>query len=264
MKIIDVHTHAFPDNIAETAIPLLEKEGNISTFHNGTLDGLLSSMDNAGIRTSVLASIATKPEQYKSILKWSREISSERILPFPSIHPEDPRGVDHIHEIADSGFKGIKLHPYYQNFSIDESGMMKIYRTIADRGLTLLFHTGFDMAFPRKRIADPEKVIRILDTVPDLIIIASHFGGWKDWDEVSRHLLGKPVYLDISFSIDFLGRQKSEEFISRHSSDFLLFGSDSPWADQKRCVDQFLELPLEKKLQEKILFRNAERLFDLD
>lgn len=66
-KIIDFHTHAFPDKLAERAIKSLEGEGEIKAHLNGTVSALLSSMDRYGIEKSVVCSIATKPAQFDSI-----------------------------------------------------------------------------------------------------------------------------------------------------------------------------------------------------
>jgi len=76
--IIDIHTHAFPDHIAAAAIPALEKEGDIKAYLNGTVSALLASMDRSGFDQSVLCSIATRPEQFASILDWSKAIRSLR------------------------------------------------------------------------------------------------------------------------------------------------------------------------------------------
>jgi len=86
--IIDFHAHAFPDALAERAIAHLEKEGNAKAFLDGKVSSLLASMDSAGIERAVVCSIATKPEQFAPILKWSREIASQRIIPLPSVHPK--------------------------------------------------------------------------------------------------------------------------------------------------------------------------------
>lgn len=89
MQIIDFHTHAFPDEIAERAIKKLEEKSQVKACLNGTLDNLLRSMDKSQIAKSVLCNIATKPEQFNSIIKWSDKIRSERIIPLPSVHPDD-------------------------------------------------------------------------------------------------------------------------------------------------------------------------------
>jgi hypothetical protein len=97
--IIDFHTHAFPDQIAETAVPALAAKGKVTPCLDGTIDSLLASMDKAEVEKSVLCSIATRPGQFDSILAWSKEIRSEQIVPFPSFHPENPKGLENIRVI---------------------------------------------------------------------------------------------------------------------------------------------------------------------
>ncbi len=59
--IIDFHTHIFPDKLAAAAIPKLEKAGGITAHTNGTRQGLLDSMAQAGVDKSVVCTIATRP-----------------------------------------------------------------------------------------------------------------------------------------------------------------------------------------------------------
>ena len=49
MRIIDFHAHAFPDALAERAMPALEAEGDIRAALDGKVSSLLRSMDAAGI-----------------------------------------------------------------------------------------------------------------------------------------------------------------------------------------------------------------------
>ncbi|MEJ2663397.1 MAG: TatD family hydrolase [Spirochaetia bacterium] len=264
MRIIDFHTHAFPDNVAENAIPYLEQEAEVKAFHDGKLSSLLSCMDMAEIEKAVVCSIATKPTQFKSILEWSGTIASDRIIPFPSVHPDDENMVGKVELIARSGFKGIKIHPYYQKFSIDERRMLPFYEAVAANGLILLCHTGFDLAFPYDRIADPQKTAEVLRRFPGLKFVTSHFGAWQDWEEVEKYLLGRPVYMDISYSLDYLSAAKAEHFFRNHPLDYILFGSDSPWDDQRRALSNLKAVHLEHEAEVKILFSNAARLLGID
>jgi predicted TIM-barrel fold metal-dependent hydrolase len=262
--IIDVHTHAFPDRIAERAMATLEAEvEEVKAVLDGRLSSLLGSMDGAGIEISVLASIATKPSQFPSILEWSKEIRSARIVPFPSVHPEDPEAVVRVGQVADAGFRGMKLHPYYQQFTVDEPGLFGIYEEMASRGLVLLLHSGFDVAFPRDRIADAVRIRRVIDAVPELTVIAAHFGGWEDWDQVEAHLAGRDIYFDVSYSLGMISDEQARRILAKHPRDRVLFGTDSPWAGQAETVSWLHGLGLPEDREEAILSGNARRLLGL-
>lgn len=259
-SIIDFHTHAFPDAVAARAIPSLEQAGGIKAATDGTIRGLLASMDKAGIATSVICSIATKIEQFQSILDWSVSVQSERIIPLPSVHPYDPELVKHIKSIKDSGCKGIKLHPYYQDFFLAEKRLDPLYKAVVDSNLLLVVHSGFDIAYPRTRRTDPDQFIRVIEKFPQLRIVSTHMGGWDDWREVERLLIGKPVYLEISFALNYLSPARARRMLMAHPADYLLFGSDSPWVDQSAYLEKLGELQLDHSLYEKIVRKNGERL----
>ena len=262
--IIDIHTHAFPDSLADRAIPFLEEEGDVKAHLDGTVGSLLVSMDKAGIAASVVASIATKPDHFSSIVRWSQEIASSRIIPFPSIHPDDPRALEQISEIRKSGFSGIKLHPYYQKFSLDESRIHALLGRIEREELILLLHTGYDLAYARYRLADPAMIAEAVRKFPGLKLVAPHFGAWEDWDNVEDYLLGKRIYFDTSYSIPFLGNERALRFLQNHPEDFFLFGSDSPWGDQAADLEELRNLELTESRRSKLFGDNAARLLQLN
>jgi uncharacterized protein len=258
--IIDFHTHAFPDSLAAKAIAALTAEIDMTTKHDGRLSSLLASMDTAGIDKAVVCSIATKPSQFAPILQWSKEIASDRIFPLPSIHPADSHLEEKITMVAEAGLPGIKLHPYYQQFVLDEERMFPIYETANSLWLFIVCHTGFDIAFPHDRICDPVRIKRVIELFPKLKFIATHLGAWYDWDEVLAHLVGKNVYMENSFALEYLDKEKALKIFNSHPKDYLLFGTDSPWTDQSDTVSLIKGLGLEKELEEKIFHKNAERL----
>ena len=258
--IIDFHAHAFPDAIAARAISQLEHGGGVKAFLDGTVASLLTSMDSAGIRTSVICSIATKPEQFDPIMKWSKAIASERIVPLPSIHPRGPDAVGQVHQVAEAGLLGIKLHPYYQDFDLDDEALFPLYRALDQLGLLLVCHTGFDFAFSRQRRADPVRILRVLERVPGLRLVTSHMGAWDDWDEVEEHLIGKPITMDISLSLELLGRERARAMLLAHPADRVLFGSASPWSSQSETLALLRSLDLGTERETRVLGRNADVL----
>lgn len=263
MKIIDFHAHAFPDDLAERAIAAVEllsaREG-AKALLDGKVSSLLRSMDAAGIEATVVASIATRPKQFASVLRWSKEIASDRIVPFASLHPADPEAVAQVRAIAAEGLQGLKLHPYYQEFDLVEPQMWPIYEAIQDSGLILLCHTGFDFAFPRLRRCDPARVRKVVEAFPSLKLVTSHIGGWQDWAEVRKRLLGKPVYMEISYSLAFLSAEEARGLLLAHPQDYLLFGSDSPWGGQAATLAQLRALGLGLERESALLEGNARRL----
>ncbi|GAB5046432.1 amidohydrolase family protein [Thermodesulfovibrio sp. TK110] len=260
MQIIDFHTHAFPEEIAERAIKKLEENSQVKACLSGTLDDLLRSMDKNGVTKSVLCNIATRPEQFNSILKWSDKIRSDRIIPLPSVHPEDKEIKEHVKLIKKEGFYGIKMHPFYQNFAIDDEKVYTLYEALIENDLLIVMHCGYDIAFPEWDIASSERIMNLINRFPELKFIATHFGAWKQWDDVERLMIGKPIYMEISFCFGWMPDEKIKELILKHPSDYILFGTDSPWADQGKEIENLQKLGLAQEILEKIFHLNAENL----
>jgi len=259
---IDFHTHAFPDDLAARAIPFLEEEGNVTAFLNGTVADLLRSMDRAGIEKSLICSIATRPSQFQSILDWSETIRTDRLIPLPSVHPQAADLVQQLRIIREEGFTGIKLHPYYQDFFIDDQRLEDLYGALLEYDLLVVMHTGFDIAFPRTERCNPARVLTVLEKFPELKLITTHLGAWDQWAEVRELLIGKPVYMELSYALDFLDPQIARTMITDHPREYLLFGSDSPWSDQKASLDLLRGLNLETELFHSITRDNAESLLN--
>lgn len=264
--IIDVHTHAFPDDLAPRAVSKLQSgyEGHSPAFLDGTVRGLLASMDSCGIEKSIVANIATKAKQFDSILSFCSQIASDRILPLASIHPDDPQAVERVAQVAAAGLVGIKLHPYYQQFVLDdEKRLFPIFEAIANAGLIVLVHTGFDFAFPRDRIADADKIIHVIETFPTLKFVASHFGAWQDWDDAFAKLAGRNLYIEISLSLEYMSQDLARRFVDRHPKDRLLFGTDSPWASQPDAISRAKALGLSAETEQAFFRDNALKMLGL-
>ena len=258
--IVDFHTHAFPDQIAASAIASLEHEGGIKAWLDGTVADLLRSMDRSGIETSVLCSIATRPSHFQPILDWSRMVRSERIIPLPSLHPDDSQLLEHLRIIHAEGFPGIKMHAYYQDCAIDDPRLSDLYAMLAELGMLLVIHAGYDIAYPRIRLADPARILDVCRQFPDLKLIATHLGGWDEWEDVETLLVGKPVFMELSFALNELAPARLRRILLAHPADFLLFGTDAPWTDQADSLDLLRRLDLPEALVERITVTNARRL----
>ena len=255
--IIDFHAHAFPDQVAASAIPYLEEEGDVKALHDGRVSSLLHLMDRDGVEKSVICSIATRPSQFDAILSWSRQIRSERIIPFPSFHPDDPIAVEHISRIREEGFKGIKMHPYYQQFFLDDERLFRVYEKISELGLILVMHTGFDIAYPRIRRCDPKQILNVMTRFPELKMVTTHLGAWQQWGEVEELLAGRKIYMDVSYTLDQIDPQTARRIILKHPEEYILFGTDAPWSSARETYGNLLQLELGENLERRILRENG-------
>lgn len=84
------------------------------------------------------------------------------------------------------------------------------------------------------------------------------------WDDVEKYLIGRNLYLEVSFLVGHYPDEKVTEMLLKHDSDKLIFGSDAPWADPKETLDRFLALKLPESLQNKILWDNAVTLLAIE
>ena len=260
--IIDFHAHAFPDHVAADAIPYLEEEGNVKAMHDGRIASLLGLMDRDNVEKSVICSIATRPSQFAAILNWSGQIRSERIIPFPSVHPQDHEILQHIAQIRQEGFKGIKMHPYYQKFFLDDRALYPAYEKMSELGLILVMHTGFDIAYPRIRRCDPQQILNVSRRFPGLKMITTHLGAWQQWAEVEELLAGEKIYMDVSYTLDQIDPATARRIILRHPGEYIIFGTDSPWSGARETVERLKSLELGRELEEMILRKNGLALLE--
>ena len=261
--IIDFHTHTFPDAIAEKTIAYLTKKGGIQPYRAGTLASLIENMQQCGVNYSVVLPVATLPKQVPTINRVSAENNGKNNVFFAGgIHPdcEDVAGI--LDEIKASGLFGIKLHPDYQGVHFDDPRYLRIMNEAAKRGLYIVTHAGYDIAFRDHVHCTPDMILHALEELKGVIeeeLIQADLGGFDMPDKVLQKLIGKPVCMDTA-AVLRLYPEKCKEIILRHGVDKILFASDSPWDSQKDYIAILKSFELGREAEEKIFFRNAERI----
>lgn len=263
--IIDFHVHAFPDALAAKALPLLSKcSGGVKPNYDATISGLESYLAKNNVDYAVVLNIATNPHQEKKVNDFAISLLEKKnIIPFGSVHPDSPNALSELERLAKAGIRGIKLHPDYQHFFVDDEKMFPIYKKIAELGFITVFHAGVDIGYPKPVHCTPERLLRVLDLFDDAPVVAAHFGGWLLWDSVLEDLCGTQVYLDTAFSSGKMPPNYAKELIKAHGADKVLLGSDMPWSDTLDEVRFVHSLDLSAEDEEKILSNNAKRLLNI-
>lgn len=268
--IIDFHTHIFPPHIAKSALDKLEN--NMETVQgkklvkrntDGTVTGLLEEMKRSDVDISVIMPIATKPSQFQSITKYAKEVSlNKNIFSFGSIHP-DGNYKEELDILKKENFIGIKLHPEFQNFYIDDEVVYDIVNLAKQLNLYVLFHCGADYGYHPPFKCTPKRLKKLIEKTGGENIICAHFGGFLMWDEVLELIAGTPAYLDTSLTSGIIDIKLMRKIIDKHGSDRILFGSDSPWQSQKKAFDIINLLNLNKEDFNNISHKNAMKILGI-
>lgn len=262
-KIIDIHTHIFPDELAARAVKQLAGRSGETACLDGTAVGLEESMRRNGINLGVTQPVSTKASQVASINTFAIELNRRpTLINFGTLYPDYEGNAAEIERLKTAGIKGVKFHPDYQNFFVDEDRMFPLYRQMADAGLIAFFHAGIDIGLPPPVHCTPARLITVLDRVPDLTVVAAHFGGFKMWDDVEKHLIGRNLWMDTSYTLAWLPAERFVKMARKHGVEKIVFGSDSPWADQGEEIKLHAESGLTEPELAAVFYDNAARLLN--
>lgn len=268
--LIDFHTHVFPDAIAQKTIEYLTEKGSIPPFSDGTVDGLISKMESAGVDVAVTLPVLTNPLKFESINRFAVNINEcfnnreRKLISFAGIHPKCDNIDQKMAWIAKNGFFGVKIHPDYQESFITDEGYEKIMRSAKEYGLIVLTHAGVDGGYRDRPVCCPPSLaLEMIRKVPHSKFVLAHCGGNEMEDEVIEKLCGEDVYFDTAYVLRFIGREKFCEILKKHGSDRILFATDSPWSDIGNDVELLRSFSLGKEIEDKIFFKNAQKLLGL-
>lgn len=264
--IIDFHTHIFPDKIAAGTIKNLESKSGLTASTDGTLNGLLASMEAAGVDMSVILPVVTKPSQFETVNTFAASVNEQyqgKLLSFGGIHPDTEDYKRELDRIKELGLKGIKIHPDYQGVMIDDVRYMNIIEYADALGLIILTHAGIDIGLPDPVHCPPDKMRKVIDKLHPQKMVVAHYGGWKQWEEVYEYLAGENLYLDTAFTFDYIKEDMFYKILEKHGIEKVVFASDCPWGYQKKDVGSLMKLNLTGEVKEKIFYKNAEKLLKL-
>ncbi len=263
--VIDSHTHIFPRQKAPDVLYKLLNKYDIPNYADGTRHGLLNSMKKAGIQFALISRITVHPEQVKAVNNWLLGCRRKNLLPMATIHPDQPEGETYIEDLKQAGFRGIKLHPDYQGFYADDARMYPYYEAAQALQLPVLFHAGLDRGLAPPFKAMPKQLLKVHRDFPRMEMIAAHMGGEDNYDETETTLLGTNIYLDTAFVLRIMDENILRRFFQKHPIERFLFGTDSPFTDQKTELQYLNNLDfLTPSQKEKISGKNAARLLNID
>ena len=256
-KIIDAHCHIYPAKIAAKAVTAIGNFYDIRMSEDGTADSLIKEGSRIGVERYVVHSTATTVHQVRSINEYiygEMQLHPE-FIGFMTLHNEmEDAAIEEEVELAISrGMKGVKLHPDFQKFNVDDAE--NIYRVTAGR-LPVLLHMGDK----RYDFSSPARLKKMAEKYPEQIFIGAHFGGYSVWDKVGCLKDLPNVYFDTSSSLYFLDKSRASDLIHEFGPERYFFGTDFPMWVPSEELERFLALDLTEEERENILYNNAAKL----
>lgn len=259
MRIIDTHTHIFPDSIAAKAtlatakyFPMPEPPN-----HYGSVNELLEVMGRARIDYAMVFSAATSEHQVTHINRFIQAEAEQypQFIPCGTLHAGFAGYREELLWMREHGMYGVKIHPEFQHFTLDDPRMFPMYEEMERHDMFLIAHMGD----PRVDLSGPHRMLPIAEAFPKLRCIAAHLGNWGDWDIGKiRPLTRLPnIYTDISSTFSYAA-DKAPLFpiLREYDPTHVFWGSDYPiWCPQKEMV-KTLALGLEEDFLRDVFFNN--------
>ena len=268
MKVFDIHTHTYPEAIAEKAVTSLGKFYDFVPEGKGTYADLEESASACDVRGFLLFSVATNAHQVEKVnssiaalVQKSRE-NGYLTAGFAGMYQDFPDFEGEINRAAYLGLQGVKIHPDIQGIDIDDPKLLPLYEILEGR-MPVYFHMGDNR--PQYRFSEPKKLRRVLTMFPKLQVVAAHLGGYKATDEAIEYLAGhENVWYDTSSALWYLSTEEATRIIGKLGHEKVMFGSDYPVMYPASDFARFMKIPMTEGQREDILWNNAVRFLHLE
>jgi uncharacterized protein len=260
--IIDCHLHVWPDHIA-AAMPRQRPAGMPLRF-DGTLNGLLATMDEAGIDKGLALGVGIKASVVAKTNEFIGAVPRDRLVPFGTVHPDLPVD-ENLKHLRDNGIVGVKLHPLFQALSLADPRVQEVLAGLAEEGIPVITHVGAGADAEANERGAPVLLRRLVDALPDLKVIACHYGGYHRLDDAEEHIVGSSVTLETSWppTMAELDPERIVRLIRQHGADRVVYGSDWPMADPAAEIAAIRNLGLTSEEESAVLGGNAARFLGL-
>ncbi|MCG8688724.1 MAG: amidohydrolase [Desulfobacterales bacterium] len=245
---------------------LLVTKAEIDRNATATLENMISSMDDNGIKASVCMPIP--PYLTFSDLKKASEVNS-RIIPFTGV--DFTRAYDFEeafrHEVG-SGAKGLKLHPIIQKVPLSDKRTFDAVEAFAVHGLPILFHCGkasYYLKEERSVKQNPELgtidyAQKLVTAFPKVTFIAGHAGMFEYKETISKLSQYKNVMVDTSFQAP----SRVKELLTAFGPDRVMYASDWPYGNRKPAIKVIKKVCSgDTALERRLCYENAAELLSL-
>ena len=188
-------------------------------------------------------------EVYEATKKYPDEV-----IGYARVNPENDKAIEVLERsIEDYGFKGLKLHPGNDKWTVNSDKTRVVLTKAESYKIPVLFDP----------VVQLEDIFKLIDEYPNLNFIIAHMGGFYDWKIMERCIsLAEEkdnVYLDTPFAMVHIMIEEAAKRIPTK----LLMGTDSPAIHPLVEMEKIKSLNLSKEVEGNILGGNIAQLLKL-
>jgi uncharacterized protein len=279
LVIIDFHTHIFSPKIEQDREEYITRDPLFAELYSNpkakltTADELVVDMDKNGIDISVVLNISwSVPELCAETNNYIMESVARyprRLAGFGMISLDSPdNAIKEIERAVAAGIRGIgELRPDKSLLTAADK-LEPIIQAIIEKKLILLVHASEPVGhvYPGKGGLTPEVLYPLIAHYPLLKLVCAHWGGGLPFyalmPEVKKAMAN--VYFDTAASPFLYNPRIYEQAAELAGADKILFGSDYPLLSPGRIVKEITGSRLSEESRDRILYRNAARLLNID
>jgi predicted TIM-barrel fold metal-dependent hydrolase len=261
---IDIHTHAFHPKIAHKAVDHLNSFYSITCSGDGTIANLLEREQEAGLEKCVVLCAATAPAQVIPANNYAISLQREhpeQVIAFGTVHPAYENWEKELARLKAAGIRGIKLHPDFQSFWLDDPRLLPIFEA-AQKDFVFEIHIG-DKTTPDKNPSCPYKLASIMRQFPGIRVIAAHFGGYRMWSHALEVFSGtsfENLWFDTSSTTPFASPELAHKLLNTFPRERILFGTDWPLYDPVEELQRLQSLGRLSDSEMEVIMSNASAL----
>ena len=268
--LVDAHVHLLPQRLAQAIWDWFEANFWHVEHRLGARE-CIAELTHAGVDRMVALPYAHKPGVADSLNRFTAELAKNEpaVWGCGTVFPGEP-GAEEILATAlgPLGLRGIKIHCHVMKISPDDRALDPVYRAAIAHRRPVVIHAGREPASPAygldvHQVSGAERVRRVLDRFPELILVVPHLGA-DEFATFESLLEEYPhLYLDTTMALSGHFPTKADPNLLRRWPERVLYGTDFP--NLPYPLDRELKiirsLGLDPPAEAKILGLNALQLF---
>lgn len=270
IRVFDAHVHLFPDRLFEAIWRWFDAHAWPVRYRLHA-EQVVEFLVGHGVARFCGLAYSHRPGMSRDLNRFMTETARahSQIVPLGTVLPGEPDAEEIVREaLGPLGLRGLKLHCHVQQIAADDPRIDPIYAASAAHGTPVLIHAGREPSFPGypidvKAICAAERVARVLERHPRLVLVIPHLG-MDEYDDYARLTHGcDRLHLDTTMAIARYFEQRPSSDVFPGCAARLHYGTDFPnlpFAWDRELKRILAEIPA-GPIRDAILWDNAARLF---